>query len=86
MGMAMTVHGDHRARIQTSFVRSIEDETVQAKTGKTWREWDTILDAWGALDQGLAPTAKYVRHEYEISTWWSNTIAARYRWEHGLVE
>jgi hypothetical protein len=82
----MTVREFHRARMQASFTQTITDETIRAKTGKTWREWDAILDGWQRTHQDSAATARDLRHEYAISTWWSHTITARYCWSHGLLD
>lgn len=71
------------ATSRRGYVRGIDDDAVKAKTGKTWREWDLILDAWGAWDKDFTTCARHLRREYEISTWWSNTITARYQWVYG---
>jgi len=74
------------AKLRPEFVLRIEDKIVHAKTGRTWEEWSRELDACGAVDQVFEATARYLRNEYELSTWWANTIAARYRWENGITE
>jgi len=82
----MTVQGLRHARVRASFTQSITDETVRAKTGKTWHEWNVILAEWGDAQHDSCVTARDLRHEYGISTWWSHTITARYRWSHGLIK
>jgi hypothetical protein len=82
----MTVREFHRARMQASFTQNITDETICAKTGKTWREWDSIMDGWLDAHEDSAATARNLRYEFGISTWWSHTIIARYRWIRGLVK
>ncbi len=72
--------------MQTSFIGTIEDEIVLAKTGRTWREWDAILDGWHDTHHDSAATARDLRHEFGISTWWSHTITARYHWVRGLLD
>jgi hypothetical protein len=73
------------AKARREFVLLIEDETVHARTGRTWSEWRSTLDALRATDADFTATARHLRNEYELSTWWANTIAARYRWENGLA-
>jgi hypothetical protein len=73
------------AQARREFVLRIEDETVHAKTGRTWSEWRSTLDLLRAADADFTATARHLRNEYELSTWWANTIAARYRWENGLA-
>lgn len=73
-------------RMRRSFIFSIDDDTIRLKTGRTWSEWTRILHERGARGGQSAETARYLRNEYEISTWWANTITARYQWEHGVVD
>jgi hypothetical protein len=73
------------SKARREFVLRIEDETVHAKTGRTWSEWRSTLDMLRAADSDFTATARHLRNEYELSTWWANTIAARYRWENGLT-
>ncbi len=72
--------------IRERFIRGIPEEMVKDKTGRGWSEWETILDGWSAVEKGAAASAKFLRNEFELSTWWSNTITARYQWMRGLRE
>lgn len=81
-----TTHIAANDRMRRSFIFSIDDDTVRLKTGRSWGEWSRLLRERGAHPGQDAQTARYLRNEYEISTWWANTITARYQWEHGLIE
>jgi len=42
---------------QITGFRSIKDETVKEKTGKSTKQWHSILDKWNAVDKGHTKTA-----------------------------
>lgn len=73
-----------RYEIKDPVVGRIKDEIVKARTGKIWEEWYQLLDGWDALGKGFTQTARYLRHHYGLTAWWSNTVASRYEWVRGL--
>jgi hypothetical protein len=64
--------------------RAIGDETVKARTGKSWEEWFLILDEWGMKEKGHTLTAKHLQEAYNVGPWWAQTVTIRYEWERGL--
>ncbi len=82
----MGVQDFHMARIRGGFLQDISDEMVIARTGRSWAAWDAILAAWDLRECGFEASARRLRNEYEISTWWSNTITARHFWLRGLAD
>jgi hypothetical protein len=64
--------------------RRISDEAAEAKTGKVWEEWFTILDTWGAKEKGHTQTAEHLREHHGLSSWWARAVTIRYEWERGL--
>lgn len=64
--------------------RRIPDEVVAANTGRTFAEWEDVLDDWQAVTKGFNASVRFLRNEYELSSWWSNTITARYQWSRGV--
>jgi hypothetical protein len=64
--------------------RRISDEAVEAKTGKVWEEWFTILDTWGAKEKVHTQIAKHLREHYGLGSWWAQAVTIRYEWERGL--
>ncbi|MFQ5552765.1 MAG: SRPBCC domain-containing protein [Thermoplasmata archaeon] len=64
----------------------IGEGSVKAKTGRGWDEWFSLLDAWGAAEEGHAPTAKHLAEAYDLSGWWAQTITVEYERVRGLRE
>jgi uncharacterized protein YndB with AHSA1/START domain len=62
----------------------ISDESVQAKTGKVWSEWFSILDEFNCAAHGHTATAKFLSKEHGVPTWWAQTITVRYELDRGL--
>lgn len=62
----------------------VSDETVKAKTGKTWAQWVEVLDAIGAVDLPHGEVAKYVFENFEITGWWSQSVTVGYERIRGL--
>jgi hypothetical protein len=67
------------AEFQEKLTGQIPDDVVRAKTGRGWEEWAMVLAPSRALEDGFNATIRFLRHEYGISTWWANIIAARFR-------
>jgi len=57
----------------------IKLETVVEKTGKTWEEWDAILDDFDVAANGTPAASKHLREAHGVSIWWSNAITTRYK-------
>jgi len=64
----------------------ISDETVQARTGRTWQRWVKALDAVGAASMPHREIAHHVRETYEVSNWWAQTVTVAYERIRGLRE
>lgn len=65
---------------------NISDEAVREATGRGWRGWWKILDAWGARNSAHSEIAKYLAHEHGLSGWWSQMVTVQYEREHGMRE
>jgi hypothetical protein len=48
----------------------MSDESVCAKTGKTWAEWFSVLDRAGAAALKHGEIAAYLRGEHRLADWW----------------
>jgi hypothetical protein len=55
----------------------MSDETVQAKTGRTWREWVRLLDAAGAAGMLHRDIARHVA-SLGVPAWWSQSVTVGY--------
>jgi hypothetical protein len=64
----------------------MRDETVRARTGRTWAEWVEALDAKGAAALPHGEIAAYVHEEFGISGWWSQSVTVGYERIKGLRE
>jgi uncharacterized protein YndB with AHSA1/START domain len=61
----------------------MSDDTVVAKTGRTWPEWVRTLDALGAVDMPHGEIAAWVRSETGLG-WWSQAVTVGYERIRGL--
>lgn len=64
--------------------RAIRDETVLARTGKSWDEWFAILDGFGVPEKGHTATARYLRDEHRLSGWWAQAVTGHYEFARDL--
>jgi len=64
--------------------RRISDESVRARTGKSWAQWFRILDRWRAPEKGHTASARHLRDRYGLGPWWAQAVSIRYEWERGL--
>lgn len=60
------------------------DETVKAKSGKTWAEWFKILDKAGAKKWEHAEISLFLHEKQKVSGWWSQMISVGYEHERGI--
>jgi activator of Hsp90 ATPase-like protein len=64
----------------------MSDAAVQAKTGKTWKEWFAILDKAGARKMGHPEIAEYLGTRQGVGPWWQQMVAVTYEQARGLRE
>lgn len=64
----------------------IGDDAVKKRTGRTWQEWFSLLDAWGARERGHQATARHLHGEHGLSGWWSQMVTVEYERSRGLRE
>jgi len=67
-------------------MQKISDKAVQDATGKTWKEWFSILDSAGADKMNHKEIVKYLVAEHEVAPWWQQSITVRYEQERGHRE
>ena len=67
-----------------NIVAGISTEAVQAKTGKGWAEWVTILDQAGAKDMTHKDIASYLSQKQRVPDWWSQMVTVGYEQARGL--
>ena len=64
----------------------MSDEAVQAKTGKTWKEWFAILDKAGAKKLTHQEIVKYLNTRQGVGPWWQQMVTVTYEQARGLRE
>lgn len=60
------------------------DTALERSTGKTWDEWFSILDAWGAREKGHAEIARFVNREHGVAGWWAQSVTVGYEQARGM--
>ena len=74
----------NHSHLRERAILSITDDVVREKTGRSWEEWDAVLDTCGAIVEGVDATARYLCEEFQLSTWWGRAVASRYHFMHHL--
>jgi hypothetical protein len=62
------------------------DETIAAKTGRTWNEWVRVLDGESAAAMPHGQIAALVHKKYGVDGWWAQTVTVGYERIKGLRE
>jgi len=63
---------------------NMSSEAVQAKTGKTWAEWVTALDAEGCAKLSHKEIVAVVNSRFGIGSWWQQMVTVGYEQAKGL--
>jgi hypothetical protein len=67
-----------------SALAGMRDETIAAKTGRTWREWVHALDAANAASLSHRDIATLVHEKHGIRDWWAQTVTVGFERIKGL--
>ena len=62
----------------------MSDAAVKAKTGKTWKEWFTILDKAGAKKMTHKEIVKLLNEKHAVGPWWQQMVTVNYEQRSGL--
>ena len=60
------------------------DESIKAKTGRTWEQWTRELDKHKAFELAHTDIAMLVKAEYDTPDWWTQTVTVGYERIKGL--
>ena len=71
--------------ISNKFPR-MSDEAVAAKTGKTWKQWFTLLDKAGARMMSHQEIVKLLNTKHDVGPWWQQMVTVTYEQARGLRE
>jgi uncharacterized protein YndB with AHSA1/START domain len=69
---------------QEPFKPQVSDEAVQAKTGRGWSEWLSLLDEAGAAQMSHPEIVAYLNSHFSIEPWWQQTVTVTYEQARGL--
>jgi len=64
----------------------MSDESVRAKTGRTWKQWVQTLDAIDGASLRHRDLAQRVYEDFGVPDWWSQTVTVGYERIRGLRE
>jgi hypothetical protein len=56
----------------------VTDAQVVPKTGKTCREWDAILDRFGAASKPSNEVVAHLQQVHDVPRYWARTLTTRY--------
>ena len=56
----------------------MSDEAIVRNTGRSWNEWFTLLDAWGAAERTHTEIARHLGETYPINGWWAQGVTVGY--------
>ncbi len=65
-------------------IAGMSDEAVLRASGKTWREWTTVLDRADAACLEHREIAELVHSRFPVSDWWAQMITVAYERFRGL--
>jgi hypothetical protein len=62
----------------------ISDEAIRRRTGKGWKEWLRLLDAWGARTRTHRDIARHLRESLGVDGWSAQSITVGYERARGM--
>jgi uncharacterized protein YndB with AHSA1/START domain len=64
--------------------RTMSDDAVRAKTGKTWPQWFSLLDKAGAKNMNHRDIVALIASKHKLSPWWQQMVTVGYELARGL--
>ena len=62
----------------------MSDKAVQAKTGKTWAQWFSTLDAAGARKMSHKEIVAHLSSKHKVGPWWRQMVTVGYEQARGM--
>lgn len=62
----------------------ISNDAVEKATGKTWKEWFSILDDDHSTSKSHKEIAAWLGEHFDISGWWCQMITVQYERDRGI--
>lgn len=69
---------------QYAALAGMSDDALRAKTGRTWKQWVSALDAVDAWTLPHRDIARYLKDDAGLEPWWSQTVTVGYERIRGL--
>ena len=60
------------------------EAAVREATGKSWRHWFRVLDAWGADRRTHRDIARHLQGEQGLPGWWAQAVTVSYERARGM--
>ena len=60
------------------------DANVRKNTGKGWRDWLRVLDAWGGTEHKHKDIVAFLMEGHRVPGWWAQAITTGYERARGL--
>ena len=60
------------------------DANVRKNTGRGWRDWLRILDAWGATGHKHKDIVGFLMEEHDVPGWWAQSITTGFERARGM--
>src|SRR5437867_2237967 len=64
--------------VNLATLAGMSDDTISAKTGRTWPQWMRALDADDAASKPHRDIAAIVHQKYGVGEWWTQTVTVGY--------
>lgn len=58
--------------------RTVSDDALVGRTGRTRGDWFVLLEAWGAADRPHPEIARWLTTEHGVDGWWSQELTVKY--------
>lgn len=92
IGEAVAEHPDHEEVLVESPLApspaaidpGMSNEAIRRGSGKTWDEWLTALDAWGAAERPHKEIAAHIAEVYGVDGWYAQSVTVGYERLRGL--
>lgn len=79
-----SVKNPRPVKVDHAALAGMSDDKVAQKTGHTWREWTTLLDADKASAMRHRDIATLVHEKHGVGEWWTQTVTVGYERIKGL--
>jgi hypothetical protein len=80
----LIANGDRPDTTVAPFEPPVAEKSVVEATGRGWRAWFELLDAWEAATRSHTEIARWLRAEHGVDGWYSQSITLGYERARGL--